>query len=181
MITAKKELKEYLQAELKFYETPRAAILFRASENAILRRHQILLRKTEYYTNTGRRLLRVLYRYSLRRLQLKYALSIPINTFGKGLHIMHLGPILVNGDVRAGENCSLHINSSIVASRDRGAPTLGNGVVVGVGAVVLGGVTVADNVVIGANAVVTSDVTEPNIAVAGVPARKISDKGRQAN
>lgn len=57
-------------------------------------------------------------------------------------------------------------------------PTLDDGVIVGVGAVVLGGIYVAKNVAIGANAVVNKDITEENIAVAGVPAKKISNNGR---
>lgn len=56
-------------------------------------------------------------------------------------------------------------------------PKLGNGIVVEVGAVVVGGY-IANNVAIGANAVVCTDVTEENIAVAGIPAKKISNNGR---
>lgn len=42
----------------------------------------------------------------------------------------------------------------------------------------MGGVRIADNVAIGANAVVNKDVLENDVTVAGVPAKKISDKGR---
>ena len=77
-------------------------------------------------------------------MQNKYALHIPINTCGKGLKIMHIGPILINGRVKIGENCSLHINTALVAGGTSDeVPCLGNGIVVGVGAVVLGGVRIA--------------------------------------
>lgn len=178
MIESKQDLKEYLDAELGFYKANPAAAFFGASESAILRRHQRLLRKAEYHVNTGHKLRGLFFRFLLKRIQLRYSLQIPLNAFGKGLHIMHLGPILVNGLTKAGERCSIHIFTSLVSKRGSGAPILGNGVVIGVGASVVGSVTVADNVVIGANSVVTHDVTEPDISVAGAPAKKVSDRGR---
>lgn len=67
------------------------------------------------------------------------------------------------------------MNTSIVAGgTNDDIPTLGNGVIVGVGAVVLGNVVIADNVAIGANAVVNKSVFETNVTVAGVPAKIIS-------
>ncbi|SJZ81613.1 serine O-acetyltransferase [Globicatella sulfidifaciens] len=94
---------------------------------------------------------------------------------------MHLGPILVNGKVKAGKNISIHINTSIVAGGpDNGAPVLEDGIVIGVGAVVLGPIKIAKNIAIGANAVVNKTFLEENIAIAGVPAKKISDNGRVA-
>lgn len=53
-----------------------------------------------------------------------------------------------------------------------------DGVVVGIGAVVLGNTHVARNVAIGANAVVNKNIFDENVAVAGVPAHKVSDCGR---
>lgn len=106
-------------------------------------------------------------------------LHIPPNSFGCGLKIMHLGPILVNGKVKAGKNISIHINTSIVAGGPgNGVPVLEDGIVIGVGAVILGQVRIAKNIAIGANAVVNKTFLEENIAIAGVPAKKISDHGR---
>lgn len=59
-----------------------------------------------------------------------------------------------------------------------GGPHIGNNVVIGVGAVVLGDTYIADGIAVGANAVVNKSFEEPNIAIAGVPARKISNNGR---
>ena len=92
---------------------------------------------------------------------------------------MHLGSILINENAVVGKNCSFHINTALVAGgRDGGSPVLDDGVVLGVGAVVLGGVHIAENVAIGANAVVNKSFEEADIAIAGVPARKISSNGR---
>ena len=178
-IHKKSELIEWINTESIFYPVSTLDYLLQVSEMAILKKHMILLRKAEYYTNTGLRFLAKLYVFRLLKLQNKYALHVPLNCCGKGLHIMHLGPILINDKATIGQNVALHINTGIVAGgTNNGAPTIGNGVVVGIGAVILGGVVIADNTAIGANAVVNKDVLEENIAVAGVPAHKISDHGR---
>lgn len=91
---------------------------------------------------------------------------------------MHVGPVLMNGKVDVGENCVFHINTALVAGgTNDDAPVLESGVVLGIGAVVLGNVHIAKNVAIGANAVVNKSFLEENIAIAGVPAKKISDRG----
>ena len=135
-----------------------------------------MLRKAEYHKNTGHKLRGFYYLAKLRRLQNKYSMHIPLNVFDKGLTIMHLGPILVNGSVVAGKNCTLHMNTAIVSSAMK-EPVLGDGVWLGYGACVLGGVRIADHVAIGANALVNKSVEEENRVVAGVPAKKISDNG----
>lgn len=152
--------------------------VFPITETDILRKHQVILRKTEYYVNNRRYILSKIYKIRLFRLQNKYSIHIPLNTCGKGLKIMHVGPILLNRKVTVGQDYSIHINTALVAGGTTGdVPTLGNGIVIGIGAVVLGGVYIANNVAIGANATVTKDVNEENIAIAGVPAHKISDNG----
>lgn len=178
-IATKAQMKEWIRYELSRYGKSRQVVL-PVSENAVLRKHLILLRKAEYHLNCGHKLLGWIYKYRLGWLQNKYALHIPINVCAKGLYIIHLGPVLVNKEAAIGEDCCLHLNTGIVAGgTNDGAPVLGKGVVVGIGAVVLGNVHIADYVAIGANAVVNKDVTEPNIAVAGVPAKKISENGRK--
>ena len=178
MITSKAKLKEYLECEKKIYNVSTLKYLLQITETAILFKHQVLLRKAEYYTNTGNMIMSRYYRYRLMRIQQKYTLHIPLNCCDKGLKIMHLGPVLMNGRVTVGEHCVFHMNTSLVAGgTNDDAPCLGNGVIVGIGAVILGGVSIADNVAIGANAVVNKNIEECNIAVAGVPAKKISNNG----
>ena len=59
-------------------------------------------------------------------------------------------------------------------------PTLGNRVVVGAGAKILGPLTIGDDSAIGANAVVTHDVPEDSIAT-GIPAvvRRRTERQRE--
>lgn len=148
------------------------------SEKGILWQHQVFLRKAEYHTNANHKWRAFYYRFRLRRMQTKYLLSIPLNVCGKGLRIMHLGLVIININAQVGENCSFHVNTTLVAKGTSGeAPVLDEGVIVGVGASVIGGVYVAKNVAVGALAVVTKDVKEENVAVAGIPAKPISKNG----
>jgi len=57
-------------------------------------------------------------------------------------------------------------------------PTIGNNVVIGAGAKVLGNITIGDNSYIGANAVVIKDVP-PNSTVVGVPGRITKQDGKK--
>lgn len=179
-INSKKDFRDFLAADLQYYKkVSKLAYFLQIGEGPALMRHQVLLRKTEYYTNTNNRIMAFLYKAMLMKFQTKYAIQIPINCCGKGLRLVHVGPRLVNGTVCVGENCVFHINTALVAGgTNDDAPTLGDSVILGVGATVLGGVTIANYVAVGAGAVVNKDVLEENIAVAGVPARKISDNGR---
>ena len=54
------------------------------------------------------------------------------------------------------------------------------GIYLGAGAKLLIGVHLADNIIVGANAVVTKSFEENNIVIAGIPAKKISNKGTKS-
>ena len=180
-INNKKELKEWINYEQNNYKSPKFKIfdqLFCISETSILRKFLKRLRKTEYYKNTNKKFLYFISKMKYMKMENKYSIHIPLNTCAKGLKIMHVGPILINHNAKIGENCSLHINTSIVAGGTNSeAPVLGNNIVLGVGAVVLGNIKLADNIAIGANAVVNKSFLEESITIAGVPAKKISNNG----
>lgn len=179
-INSKDDLNRFLQIEREKYKIEYKGIpIFCIREKDFLWKHNILLRKSEYYTNTNKKLRSIIYRILLFRFQNKQQIHIPLNTFDCGLKLMHLGPILVNGNVICGKNISLHINTSIVAGgTNNETPQIGDGVVIGVGAVLLGGIKIANNIAVGANSVVNKSFYEENIAIAGVPAKKISNNGR---
>ncbi len=183
-IRTKAQLREWLEIELAPYELggiQKLLNLIDGNEAAILRRHMLLLRTTEYHINAGHRLRAGLSKLRLRGLQNRYGMHVALNCCGKGLQIAHVGPILMNAHVTVGEYCTFHFNTAVVAGgTDNGVPTLGDGIVVGLGAVILGGVTLGDNIAVGANAVVNRSFPEQDITVAGVPARKIADHGAAA-
>ena len=56
--------------------------------------------------------------------------------------------------------------------------TIGNNVIIGAGAKIIGNVKIGDNVKIGANAVVTKDIPSDSVAV-GVPAVVIKKNGNK--
>ena len=178
-IQNKQDLKRFLEVETAFYQGKwKLWLPVNIGESQILLKHICLLRKTEYYLNTGKKLRGCLYRLRLLRLQNRYCLHIPLNVFDIGLQVMHLGPILVNHKVVVGKNCAIHINTGIVSGGNKGEPILGDDIVVGIGSYVLGDVHLADGIAIGANSTVITSFEEPNIAIAGSPAKKISENGR---
>ena len=107
--------------------------------------------------------------------------SIPRNVFGPGLSLAHRGPIVVNDEVRVGENCRIShcVTIGTSPSSVNLAPRIGNNVFIGPGAVIVGPIEIADGIAIGANSYVDRSFTEQGITIAGVPARKISDKGQK--
>lgn len=181
-LRTKAQLRDWIRYERERYGITKHPVwqeMLSLKERALLSKHNVLLRKTEYYLNTNHKIIGNFYRIKLVRMQHKYALHIPLNTCKKGLKIMHIGPVLLNGNVTVGENCSLHINTALVAGGGGGGfPTLSDNIVVGVGAVIVGNIFLAENIAVGANAVVNKSFTEEDITIAGVPAKKISNGGR---
>jgi len=98
-------------------------------------------------------------------------ISIPAECqIGKGLRIHHFGGIIMHPTVRLGEHCTLYHGVTIGDSGGSGgAARLGNRVMVGAGATIIGEITIGDDVTIGANTVVTKDVPGHSV-VYGNPA-----------
>ncbi len=104
----------------------------------------------------------------------------PGATIGKGLFIDHGSGVVIGETAVIGDNCTLYQGVTLGGTgKDKGKrhPTLGDNVMVGSGAKVLGPFTVGSNSKIAANAVVLSEVPENSTCV-GVPARivKINNK-----
>lgn len=179
MINNFKELQMTLELEKKNYGSHVGFIYnIVKSENALIWSFQKRLRITEYYLNTNKKIRYLFSKYLLHRKQLAFGFNIETNVFDIGLRIMHIGPILTNSRVRVGRNCTLHINTALVAQgTNDGVPTLGDNIVIGIGAIILGDIYIADGIAVGANAVVNKSFFEKDVAVAGVPAKIISDHG----
>lgn len=180
MIKSKKDYKEYVAFEKKKYNVSFIDRIFKVSELSTIWNLQLRLRKTEYYKNCNKKVRYIISMVKLKKIEKKYAIHIPLNTCDKGLKIMHIGPIMINGNARIGENAVLHVNTAIVAGGTNDyTPVLGDNIIVGIGAVILGNVRLANNIAIGANAVVNKSFYEDNITIAGVPAKKISNHGSE--
>ena len=92
---------------------------------------------------------------------------------GKGLFIDHGMGVVIGETTIIGDNCLLYQGVTLGGTgKDKGKrhPTLGDNVMVGAGAKVLGPINIDSNVKVAANAVVLSDIPE-NCTAVGVPAR----------
>ena len=181
MINEKSDLRDFLDYEKAKYGISGItsfAKYLAGNETEVIWMFQRRLRITEYHKNVRHKVRYYINLLLLNYMRNKYGLHISLNVFDKGLRIMHLGSILTNDNVRVGKNCYVHINTAFVAQGVKNeTPVLGNDIIVGVGATILGGVYIADGIAIGANAVVNKTFLEENIAVAGIPAKKVSESG----
>ncbi len=102
-----------------------------------------------------------------------YGIELPFSAkIGRRVVFEHQHGIVVHGNASIGNDCIIRqgVTLGIKSINDLvSAPVLGNGVSVGAGAVILGGVNVGDYACVGANSVVLKDVPAGCIAV-GVPA-----------
>jgi serine O-acetyltransferase len=98
-------------------------------------------------------------------------ISLPAQArIGKGLRIHHFGGIIVHSEATLGEYCTLYHGVTLGDLGGwGGAPRVGNHVVIGAGAKLLGDIEIGDDCHIGANAVVRMSVPAGCMAV-GVPA-----------
>lgn len=100
---------------------------------------------------------------------------------GKGFFIDHGSGVVIGETTEIGDNCLVYQGVTLGGTgKEKGKrhPTLGNNVMVGSGARVLGPFKVGDNVKIAANAVVLEEVP-PNCTAVGVPARIVKRNGKK--
>ena len=105
----------------------------------------------------------------------------PGATIGRGLVIDHGSGVVIGETAEIGDNCTLYQGVTLGGTgKDCGKrhPTLGDNVLVGAGAKVLGPVTVGDNAKIAAGAVVLREIPANSTAV-GIPARVVRVGGQK--
>ena len=107
----------------------------------------------------------------------------PGATIGRGLFIDHGMGVVIGETTEIGDNCTLYQGVTLSGTgKETGKRhhTLGNNVMVGSGAKVLGPFRVGDHSKIAAGAVVLSEVP-PNSTCVGVPARIVKINDRRVN
>jgi len=100
---------------------------------------------------------------------------------GQGFFIDHGMGVVIGETAIIGDNVLLYQGVTLGGTgleKGKRHPTIGNNVVIGTGAKVLGNITIGDNSYIGANAVVIKDVP-PNSTVVGVPGRVTKQDGKK--
>jgi serine O-acetyltransferase len=195
MIKTKKDLKEYIAADLSYYyekknSFAKKAMSFLLKDNVqVGKRFITCLRKCEYHLNKSYRKSRqpqnilhdIVYLFKKRKLnimQVKYGLEIYENCFDKGLVIYHTGGTVVHPASVIGRNCHLHGNNCIGNKGTAGSksPVIGDNVSLGVGSKIIGDIIIANNVTVAAGAVVVHSCEEENVVLAGCPAHIVKRK-----
>ncbi len=99
----------------------------------------------------------------------------PGAVIGRAFFIDHGMGVVIGETSEIGDNVTLYHGVTLGGTaweKGKRHPTLGNNVVVGTGAKILGPVTIGDNTRIGANSVVISDIP-PNSVVVGIPGKVV--------
>lgn len=169
---------------------------FRADWRAVFKNDPAARNAWEVLTYAGlhaivwHRVAHVLWRHNLRLLarlvsqSSRFWTGIEIHpgaTIGKGFFIDHGMGVVIGETAEIGDNCLLYHGvtlGGVSLEKKKRHPTLGNNVVIGAGAKILGAITLGDNVQVGANAVVLKDVP-PDSVVVGIPGRVVLQNGKR--
>ena len=103
----------------------------------------------------------------------------PGATIGERFFTDHATGVVIGETTIIGDDVTLYQGvtlGGVSFNKEKRHPTLGNRIVVGAGAIVLGNITIGDDVRIGAGSVVVKEVP-PNCTVVGVPGRIVSRNG----
>lgn len=105
----------------------------------------------------------------------------PGATIGPGLFIDHGMGVVIGETTEIGEDVTLYQGVTLGGTslkREKRHPTLGNNVVVGAGAAILGAIMIGDGSRVGGGSVVVNDVP-PNSVAVGIPGKVIYRDGRR--
>ena len=115
-------------------------------------------------------------RYLSERAKRKTGIEIhPGATIGKRLFIDHGFGVQIGETAIVGDDVLIYHGvtlGGVSTSSGKRHPTIGDGVMIGCGAKILGDIVIGDNAKIGANAVVLCDVA-PDTTLVGIPAKEV--------
>ena len=103
----------------------------------------------------------------------------PGAVLGHGILIDHGSGVVIGETAVVGDNCTIYQGvtlGGVGTQKGKRHPTLGNNVMVGAGAKILGAFEVGDNCSIAANAVLLKPL-EDNVTAVGIPARPVKKDG----
>jgi serine O-acetyltransferase len=103
---------------------------------------------------------------------------------GKGFFIDHGSAIVIGETAVIGKNCILFHNVTIGGTgkhTGKRHPTIGDNVLIGTGATLLGPITVGENVKVGAESVIIMHDIPSNCTVVGAPGKIVKLNGEKVN
>jgi serine O-acetyltransferase len=106
-----------------------------------------------------------------------FHLEIPARFFYNGLYLIHPYNVIIHPDTMMGSNITVYHNVTMAVKKNgknKGAPVVGDNVIVYPHSVILGNVTIGRNSIVGAGSVVIHDVPA-DCCVAGNPARPVGN------
>lgn len=111
--------------------------------------------------------LRIVYKALFRIWANRRGLEITANEqIGGGIYIGHAYNITINSKAKIGTNCNIH-KGIVIGQTNRGSnkgvPTIGNEVWIGINAAIVGGITIGDDVLIAPNSFVNVDVPSHSV------------------
>ena len=109
-------------------------------------------------------------------LRTKYHIEIPLSVkIGNSPMFPHEGSVVINFRCEIGDNVTI-FPGVLIGSKPGGCPKIGNNVVIGSGAKIIGGITIEDNIFIAPNSVVVKNQKE-NTTIGGIPSHIINNNG----
>lgn len=176
MIKSRKELREYLTADIVNYRRTCGIKGFLRhltdspiSDQKYIWKYIKAMRYAEFYINkyhSYRTPFALYFLHKLRKYGRLTGFQIHPNTIGKGVSIWHYGTIIINANARIGERCVMRPNILIGHKNpETPAPVIGNDVEINSGVRIIGSVTIGDDVILGVNTVVNKDIPSHSIVV----------------
>ncbi len=178
-------------AVLKCYrEIKREVAVIRDRDPAARNNAEVVLLYSGFHAVLAHRLAHILYkkgfyfsaRFISQSAKLLTGIEIhPGATIGRGLFIDHGSGVVIGETAVIGDNCTLYQGVTLGGTgkhTGKRHPTLGNEVMVGAGAKVLGPFRVGDRAKIAAGAVVLGEIPDDCTAV-GIPARVVRRKSER--
>ncbi len=148
--------------EVLLYPSFKALIYYKIAHYFYLHKHYFIAR---YFSERGKR---------------KTGIEIhPGATIGHNLFIDHGTGVVIGETAIIGDNVTMFHGVTLGGvgnSKGKRHPTIGNNVLIGCGAKILGNIKIGDNTKVGANAVILKDV-EDNVTIVGIPGIVVKKNG----
>lgn len=177
MITSRKQLRFYLQADMMmnrgYFKEPLKKKLLHLMAPDYIMEFLKAMRKVQYYSQLPKwGILLIINKTRFFRLSRKLGFSIGYDACDYGLVIPHYGTIVVGNTNRIAPYATLHTSTCITDTGRR----IGKGLLLSTGAKITGGEVLGDHIVVAANSVVTKSFPEGNALLVGMPAVKKADR-----